>query len=404
VHHSFREDVNLVMNQKIYISRREFLKMMAMTGGMAVIAPYLAACAKISLSATVQPTLEPNRSHTSEPTVTGEPTFTSEAAMETEMEVSLESEATPTVTEAGKDGTAKVAFVKTRNRADGVRRAIELLGDNPVGGKNVFLKPNFNSADPAPGSTHPDTLRALVLKLQEMGAQAITLGDRSGMGDTRSVVMQAVGAFKLAEELGFETIVFDELDPEDWVMISPPDNHWEQGFPFARPCLEAEALVQTCCLKTHQYGGHFTMSLKNTVGMVGKIIPGNAHNFMTELHGSPYQRAMIAETNLAYTTALIVLDGVEAFISDGPAQGKRVDSEVVLAGTDRIAIDAVGVALLRHFGTRTKVAEGPIFEQDQIARAVALGLGIDSPEKIVLVTGDPESAAYAEQIKVILGD
>jgi uncharacterized protein (DUF362 family) len=146
------------------------------------------------------------------------------------------------------------------------------------------------------------------------------------------------------------------------------------------------------------------MSLKNTVGMVGKIIPGNAHNFMTELHGSQHQRAMIAETNLAYTPAMIVLDGVEAFISDGPAQGKRVDSEVVLAGTDRIAIDAVGVALLRHFGTRTKVAEGPIFEQDQIARAVALGLGIDGPEKIELVTGDAESAAYAEQIKVILGD
>jgi uncharacterized protein (DUF362 family) len=366
-----------------------------------VMAPYLAACAQTSQSAIARPTLEPERNPTPQTTTEGGPTSTSEATMETEIEVPLESKVTPRMTEASMDGSAKVAFVKTRDRAEGVRKAIELLGENPVSGKNVFLKPNFNSSDPTPGSTHPDTLRTLVLELQRMGAKGITLGDRSGMGDTRKV-MQTLGAFKLADELGFETLVFDELGVQDWVMITPPDSHWEQGFPFARPCLEAEALVQTCCLKTHQYGGHFTMSLKNSVGMVGKIIPGNAHNFMTELHASQYQRAMIAEVNLAYTPALIVLDGVQAFISDGPAQGERVDSEVVLAGTDRIAIDAVGVALLRFFGTRTAVAEGPIFQQDQIARAVALGLGIDGPEKIEFVTGDDESEVYAGQIKSVL--
>jgi uncharacterized protein (DUF362 family) len=389
------------MNPKIFLSRREFLKMIALTGGMAVMAPYLAACAQTSQSAIARPTLEPERNPTPQTTAEGGPTSTSEATMETEIEVPLESKVTPRMTEASMDGSAKVAFVKTRDRAEGVRKAIELLGENPVSGKNVFLKPNFNSSDPTPGSTHPDTLRTLVLELQRMGAKGITLGDRSGMGDTRKV-MQTLGAFKLADELGFETLVFDELGVQDWVMITPPDSHWEQGFPFARPCLEAEALVQTCCLKTHQYGGHFTMSLKNSVGMVGKIIPGNAHNFMTELHASQYQRAMIAEVNLAYTPALIVLDGVQAFISDGPAQGERVDSEVVLAGTDRIAIDAVGVALLRFFGTRTVVAEGPIFQQEQIARAVALGLGIDGPEKIEFVTGDDESEVYAGQIKSVL--
>jgi len=234
-----------------------------------------------------------------------------------------------------------------------------------------------------------------------MGTAAITVGDRSGMGNTRKV-MRSIGVFELAEELGFDTVVFDDLGADDWVMIHPPNSHWENGFPMARPCLEAEALVQTCCLKTHQYGGHFTMSLKNSVGMVGKKIPNNAHNFMNELHGSKNQRAMIAEINVAYAPALIVLDGIEAFVSRGPSKGKRVSPNVILAGTDRIAIDAVGVALLRHFGTKTKVANGPIFQQDQIVRAVALGLGIDSPEKIEFITGDPDSAAFAENIKKTL--
>ena len=78
----------------------------------------------------------------------------------------------------------QVAFVKTGDRGEGVHKAIDLLGINPVDRKSVFLKPNLNSADPAPGSTHPDVLRATITKLREMGAQGITLGDRSGMGTT----------------------------------------------------------------------------------------------------------------------------------------------------------------------------------------------------------------------------
>ena len=105
---------------------------------------------------------------------------------------------------------------------------------------------------------------------------------------------------------------------------------------------------------------------------------------------------------LGYRPALIVLDGVEAFVTGGPDRGKRVDAAVVLAGTDRIAMDAVGVALLRHFGTTADVSRGAIFEQEQIARAVQLGLGITNPSEIELLTDDQESADYARKIRTIL--
>ena len=123
---------------------------------------------------------------------------------------------------------------------------------------------------------------------------------------------------------------------------------------------------------------------------------------MQELHASPHQRRMIAEINSAYTPALIVMDGVEAFISGGPDVGEKVFPEVILAGTDRIAMDAVGIALLRYFGCKTEAASGKIFEQEQIARAVELGLGVSSPENIEILTGDADSAAYADQIKDLL--
>ena len=295
----------------------------------------------------------------------------------------------------------QVAFVKTQDRVAGVNKALDLLEIHSMEGKDLFLKPNFNSADATPGSTHNDVLSTLVQRLQVMGASRITVGDRSGMGDTRTV-MEQKDVFRMADELGFETVVFDELDASGWEMMQVPGSHWQKGFAVARPVLEADGVVQTCCLKTHRYGGHFTMSLKNSVGLVAKWVPGDSHNYMSELHGSPHQRRMIAEVNAAYQPDLIVLDGVEAFVDGGPARGKQVDSQVILAGTDRVAIDAIGVAILRYFGTTPAVSRGPIFQQEQIARAVELGLGVDGPEKIELITYDPDSAAYAAQIREVL--
>jgi uncharacterized protein (DUF362 family) len=306
--------------------------------------------------------------------------------------------ATPTTERIG---VAQIALVKTNDRAEGVRKAIDLLGLNPVANRDVFLKPNFNSADPTPGSTHLDVLRALVLKMRDMGASKITVGDRSGMGETRQV-LQSLGVFKLAKELGFDTVVLDELEAGDWVRINPSGSHWKQGFSFAKACLESGALVQTCCLKTHRYGGHFTMSLKNSVGMVAKLVPGDGYNYMGELHSSPDQRIMIAEINSAYQPALVVLDGVEAFVDGGPDKGKLVQPGVVLAGSDRVAIDAIGVAILRSFGTTPEVANGAIFQLEQIARAVELGLGVSSPDQIELVTDDKESKTFATKILEIL--
>jgi uncharacterized protein (DUF362 family) len=294
-----------------------------------------------------------------------------------------------------------VALVKTTDRAAGLKQALDLLELNGFKGKNLFLKPNFNSADVAPGSTHNDTLSTLVQNLQRLGAERITVGDRSGMGDTRTVMAQK-DIFRMAEELGFDSLVFDELAAEEWVWQQAPDSHWQQGFAVARPVLEADGVVQTCCLKTHRYGGHFTLSLKNSVGLAAKQVPGEPYNYMTELHNSPDQRRMIAEINRAYQPDLVVVDGIEAFVDGGPARGKKVQANVMLAGTDRVALDAVGVAILRYFGTTPAVSQGSIFQQEQIARAVELGLGVAGPEQIELITGDPESAAYARQIQQIL--
>jgi len=298
---------------------------------------------------------------------------------------------------------AQIAFVKTADRIVGVQRAMALLDPTDWNGKQVLVKPNFNSADPAPGSTHPDVLQTVVASLHDGGAAGVTVVDRSGMGNTQSV-FERLGVDEMVEAIGGQLRALDDLADEEWEMVDVPNSHWQQGFPFPRLVGNADVVVQLCCLKTHRYGGHFTLSLKNSVGLVAKYRPGDNYNYMNELHTSPHQRTMIAEINAAYTPDLVILDGVEAFVRGGPARGDRVAANVMLAGSDRVALDAVGVALLRHFGTTSEVSHGPIFEQEQIARAVELGLGVAGPDQIELVTDDPESQAFATEINAILHD
>ncbi len=288
-----------------------------------------------------------------------------------------------------------ISLVRTADRASGIKNAIELLGVNPVKGKEVLLKPNFNTADTYPGSTHNDTLVHLISHMKEMGARSITIGERSGPPDTMDV-MKKKGIFEMCRNLDVKLINFEELPPEGWVRVKPEKSHWRNGFDVAKPVLDSECVVTTCCLKTHRFGGVFTMSLKLSVGIIHK-------RNMTELHTSfRSMRKMIAEINQVYEPSLIVLDGIEAFVDRGPMEGERKRADVIIAGTDRVAADAVGLAVLKEIGSNKAIMGKKIFEQEQIARAVEIGLGATGPEGIEIVTGDAESKEYAERLRAIL--
>lgn len=302
----------------------------------------------------------------------------------------------------GRPARSRVALVHGTDRAQGVRDALALLELPSWKGQRLFVKPNFNSADPFPGSTHPQTLRALLQALAAGGAAGLAVGDRSGMGDTRAV-MEKKGIPALARELHAELVVFDELPAAGWVRQSVAGMHWSRGFALAKPALEADAIVQTCNLKTHRFGGHFTLSLKNSIGLVARRIPGDDHDYMRELHQSEHQRRMIAEVNAAYRPLAVVMDALEAFVDGGPDVGRKVAPGLVLASQDRVALDAVGVAILRRHGTTPEVSRGPIFGLEQIARAAELGVGARSADEIELVTrGAPaqdEARRLAEALR-----
>jgi uncharacterized protein (DUF362 family) len=284
--------------------------------------------------------------------------------------------------------TTKIALYVTDNRAEGVQKVMELLDFPSMAGKNVIVKPNFNTADPPPASTHNETLEQIMTEIHSRGAAGITLAERSYQAFDEVITRKAIDI--MAAEKNFRIV---NLDNDEYTLFERDGLHWQNGFRLPRTISEAEYIVTTCCLKTH-HTGVITMSLKLGVGILPQI-------HMQELHSSPRINSMIAEINLAYEPDLIILDGVKAFIDGGPSTGTVANGNVILAGTDRIAVDVVGAAILEYLGSR-RVRTGSIFELEQIQRAVELNLGIKYPSQIEFITDDSASAELADELKAII--
>ena len=297
--------------------------------------------------------------------------------------------------------TSSVFLVSTNDREKGIEKLLQKINLATYKDAKVALKANYNSDDPFPASTHSGTIRAIINGLKGAGAAEITLAERSGVGDTRRVV-ENLGVVRLAEELGSKVVALDDLGPENWSGVDSEGTHWLNGFKISKIFVESDRVVQTCCLKTHRFGGHFTMSLKNSVGLIAKSVPGEHYDYMTELHSSPFQRLMIAEINRFYNVDLVIMDAIEGFVKGGPESGELVKPNLLLASRDRVAIDAVGVALLRSYGTTQEVMKGSIFDQEQISRAAELGVGVRSPSNIRLDPLDVKSEKVAQELQEML--
>ena len=298
-------------------------------------------------------------------------------------------------------GQAEIFLASATDRAAGIYEVLGAFDLSVLDGSSVALKANFNSADPFPASTNIVTLATIADAVLDAKPEKLTLAERSGGGPTREVLTD-LGIIALAQDRGFEVVVLDELDRGGWHEVQDAGLTWSRGFFLANVFARADRVVQTCCLKTHRYGGHFTGSLKNTVGCIARTVPGVNYDFMNELHTSPRQRSMIAEINRFVKSDLVVMDATEAFASGGPDKGKIIRPDVIIGGQDRVAIDAVGVAILRSFGTVPDVMNGKIFELEQIHRATELEIGIGSAKEIRLVPLDKSGEIMAQKIQLQL--
>jgi uncharacterized protein (DUF362 family) len=298
---------------------------------------------------------------------------------------------------------SRVSLVKGTDRKTTLAAALDQFGRPDFDGRDIYLKASYASPGAFPATTHPETLSTVVELLRRCNCGRITLVERSGMGDTRDV-WKRLGVDVLARQLDLNLLALEELAaPDQWRVAEISGWHWSKGVYVPRFLDENARVVQICNVKTHRFGGVFSASLKNSVGLIGKRNHDSPpHNYMQELHASPHQCLMIAEINQLYEPALLVMDAAQTIVSGGPEGGDLAAPGLFAVATDRVALDAVAVAILRIHGAEQPIRRTDIFDHAQILRAVELKLGAGSPDELALLAQDSESRNAALQIQAVM--
>jgi len=113
-------------------------------------------------------------------------------------------------------GSQPSGVVKTKDRQQGVRGSVKALAMNPVRGKKVLIKPNFNTADRYRGSTRQrNPLRSLVEELWPW-SQVDQFG-RTKLSPHSEVMEQKRDFYHFGKNGMFKSSIFDGLPAKDWV-------------------------------------------------------------------------------------------------------------------------------------------------------------------------------------------
>ncbi len=255
---------------------------------------------------------------------------------------------------------------------DSISKAVEDVVDGLGGFENfvdkgevVLIKPNYNTADPSPASTPLDFLEAVIKSVYQAGAKSVIVGESSTYSLNTREVLEEAGVIDLCKKLKAKVYVFEE---REWTKKKLAGTKHLKKVAVPRIIDKADKIILLPCLKTHRYA-RFTVSLKLAVGFMKtrQRMPMHFRHLETK----------IAELNTIYQPDLIIVDGRKAFVTKGPEKGKVKKPNIVLAGTDRIAIDVEAVKILKSFKAKNKL-NMPVWELAQIKNAVDLRLGASS--------------------------
>lgn len=236
----------------------------------------------------------------------------------------------------------------------------------------VLLKPNFNTADPFPGSTSIDFLQAVIEVVKEANPKEILVGDSCTYFLNTEKVCQAKGAPAIMEKFN---VTWHNFENGNWVKVDIPGGQYFKSIKIPKIIQEVDKLITLPCLKTH-FLAAYTGALKINIGMLKPSQRGRLHlNHLQE---------RVAEVASVLKPDLIIMDGRKCFTEGGPDKGKVEEANILLAGNDMVALDVEGIKILQSYKANNKLGDDP-WALTQIKKAVELGIGAKSSEDYKLI-------------------
>jgi len=238
-----------------------------------------------------------------------------------------------------KDGQT-ISIIKGSDRVNTVNKAIELLGGIErfiQKGDTVVIKPNVAFASPAfLGATTNPQLVAEVVKLcySRGGAKQVIVTDNPINDPVSCFTISGIG--KAATQAGAKIVLpeskfFENATVKDGKLIKD----WPI---FYGPLAKADKLIGISPVKDHERSGA-SMSMKNFYGLMG----GRRNIFHQDIH------TIITEIAMLFKPTLVILDGTNSMIHNGPTGGAASDlknTNTLIASCDPVAADAFGCSLL----------------------------------------------------------
>jgi len=225
-----------------------------------------------------------------------------------------------------------VAIVKGDSPVEMVYNALEMIKADEVVSvdDHVLVKPNYIEAShPSTGiTTDARVVEGVVKFLCERGIKSIVIGEGSGLSDAMHA-FKVAGVDEVARRWNVEMV---DLNKDELVEVQVSNPLALRRVKIAKTALESR-IVSVPKLKLHRTAG-VTLSLKN---MMGAVMPkGSIHNPLSE---------KIADLASILKPCMAVVDGIIGGEGHELA-GKPVEMNLVIAGTDPVAVDAVGTAVM----------------------------------------------------------
>ena len=280
----------------------------------------------------------------------------------------------PLVSKVAYEGNLKESIELSVSLIGGIKKLVK-------SGGTVLLKPNYNTADPFPGSSDPEFIRTIIDILYEAGAGKVIVGERTAFLQSRKVLEQA-GIIEVAEKAGAEVRVFGKdgwqaiFDRKGWRRVKVPTGQFLRKVSLAKEAFDVDKIVYAPLIKTH-HAADFTGAIKLSMGLVKPF-------FDQITFHAKHLREKLAELCLAVKPDLIIMDARKVFITGGPAKGELREPNLILASGNQVAIDVEGVKILQSYVGNSLQGKN-VWDLVQIKHAVRLGLGPHSEEEYEVI-------------------
>ncbi len=234
-------------------------------------------------------------------------------------------------------------------------------------GARVALLPNVQSRHPG-SFTKPEVLRAVIKLCKKAGAKEIDCLSWQVVKQWEDTGLKAVID---AEGVGLKIF---EKDEALFKAVPVPDGKALIEARILADLYEHDLLINMPITKDHA-GNKFTGTMKNLMGLNSPVSNRTFHrpNWKTDPNDVAHLDQSIVDLNKAVKPVLNVVDATEFIVSNGPfGPGQLIRPEKVVAGIDRVAVDAYCAGL---WGLEPK-------DIVQIKRASEQGLGEMNLDKV----------------------